>query len=208
MNASVRSIFPHFPPVVGYATTATFRSAYPGGKDVYKRIPDHVEHMTQIPEPRIVVIKDLDTPPAAAALGEVMTRLYMRFGCVGFVTDGAVRDILQVEKLGFSLFASSVIVCHGYPHIEEIHVPVHVGGLTVRPGDLLHADANGVVSIPLEVAADVADACEDFVATEKRIMDFLERKDVTPSSYRQAWEKTSQEFAALSAKLRKVPEGA
>jgi regulator of RNase E activity RraA len=196
------------PPVVGYATTATFRSAYPAVEtDVYKRIPEHIEAMQQIPEPRIVIIQDLDEPPVAATLGEVMARLYRRFGAVGYVTNGAVRDLAQVEKLGFALFSSSVIVAHGYPHFVEVHAPVHVAGLTVRPGDLIHADANGVVSIPLSIAAQVAEACEEFVATEKSIMDFLEGKEITPSDYRHAWEKTQEEFDLLSARLRKVSEG-
>lgn len=204
MNASIRAIYPNFAPVVGYATTATFRSAYPAVEtDVYKRIPEHVEAMQQIPTPRIVVVQDLDEPPAAATLGEVMTCIYKKFGCAGYVTNGAVRDILQVERLGFPLFASSVIVSHGYPHFVEVHVPVQVGGLTVRPGDLIHADANGVVSIPLNIAAQVAEACEDFVAAEKGIMDFLEGEKVTPADYRQAWEKTKKQFEALSGKLKK-----
>ncbi len=204
MNASVRAIYPSLPPVVGYATTATFRSAYPAVEtDVYKRIPEHIEAMQQVSEPRIVVIQDLDEPPAAATLGEVMATLYRRFGAVGFVTNGAVRDLAQVEKLDFALFASSVIVAHGYPHFVEVHVPVHVAGVTVRPGDLIHADANGVVSIPLRIAAQVAEACEEFVAIEKSLMDFLKGKKITPSDYRRASEKTKEEFDLLSAKLRK-----
>lgn len=205
MNASVRSIFPNQHPVVGYATTATFRSAYPAVEtDVYKRIPDHIEAMQEIPEPRIVVIQDLDEPPVAATLGEIMARLYRRFGAVGYVTNGAVRDLAQVEKLGFALFASSVIVSHGYPHFVDVHVPVHVAGLTVRPGDLIHADANGVVSIALNMATKVAEACGAFVAIEQSIMDFLEGKDVTPAGYRAAQEKSKKEFDLLSEKLRKA----
>lgn len=53
-----------------------------------------------------------------------MSRLYRRFGCAGFVTNGTARDLLQVEKLDFAVFASTLVVSHGYPHCEEIHVPV------------------------------------------------------------------------------------
>jgi regulator of RNase E activity RraA len=204
MNGSIRAIYPKIPPVVGYASTATFRSAYPStGADVYKRVTDHIEELLKLPSPRFVVIQDLDEPPAAAILGEVMGRLYKRFGAAGFVTNGAVRDLLQVEAINFPVFAKDVIVSHGYPRLEEVHVPVHVGGVTVRPGDLIHADANGVVSIPLKLAALVADGCEEFVAAEKSIMDFLEDSNTTLEEYRKAWDRTAKAMDTLSSRLKK-----
>ncbi len=205
MNASIRAIYPKTPTVVGYATTATFRSNYPAVElDAYRRIPDHLEMMQQVPAPRIVVVQDLDEPPAAAVLGEVMTTLYSSFGCVGFITNGAVRDLEQVENLHFPLWASSVIVAHGYPHFEELHTPVHVGSLTVHPGDLLHADANGVVSIPLDIAAEVAEACEEFVSAEREIMDFVAGGNVSPDDFRAAWERTAVRLNTLAESVRKA----
>lgn len=54
---------PSCPPIVGYATTVTFRSAFPSLEmDVYKRIAEHIDVMQEIPEPRIAVIQDLDEP--------------------------------------------------------------------------------------------------------------------------------------------------
>ena len=204
MNGSIRAQHPKFGPIVGYSTTATFRSAFPSVEtNVYRRIAEHIERMQEIPEPRLVVVQDLDEPPAAAALGEVLSRVYKRFGCAGFVTNGATRDVLQVEKLHFPVFASSVIVSHGYPHLEEIHVPVHVGGLTVRPGDLLHADANGVVMIPSDIAEMVAEACEAFSAAECIVMEYLEGESVTPQGYREIWEKTKKQIEELSGKVRR-----
>jgi regulator of RNase E activity RraA len=203
MKGSVRALYPKLPPVVGYSTTATFRSAYPSAEtNVYRRIAEHVERMQEIPEPRMVVIQDLDEPPAAAALGEVVSRLYKRFGCAGYITNGATRDVLQVEELNFAVFASSVIVSHGYPHLEEIHVPVHVSGLVVRPGDLLHADANGVVMIPSCIAEMVAETCEEFCAAEHTAMKYLEGESVTPDGYREIWEKTKKQIEELSEKVR------
>lgn len=206
MNASIRAIYPKLSPVVGYATTATFRAAFPSPRsDAYKRTPEHIELMQHIPGPRIVVVQDLDEPSVAAILGEVMARLYRRFGCSAFVTNGGVRDLLQVEKLEFPLFAGSVLVSHGYPHFEDLHVPVHVGGLTVRPGDLLHADANGVTSIPLNLATKIAAACEDFVSAETELMDFLESAGATPQGCREAWERISQRLGVMRSKLAEAP---
>ena len=199
MNASIRAIYPKLSPVVGYATTATFRTAYPSvDPSAYQRLGEQIDRMQELPEPRLGVVQDLDEPQAAAVLGEVMSRTYRRFGCAGFITNGAVRDLLQVERLDFAVFASSVIVSHGYPHLEEIHVPVHIGGLTVRPGDLLHADANGVVMIPIPIAELVAEACEGFCAAESSVMDYLETEQATPRGLRSVWEKTVKQFGELS----------
>jgi len=204
MSSSIRAIYPQLPPIAGYATTATFRSAFPSGDaDVYKRIIEHVEKMQAIPEPRVSVIQDLDDPPSGAVLGEVMSRLYRRFGCAGIVTNGTSRDLLQVGKLNLPVFASGLVVSHAYPHFVEIHVSVHIAGLTVRPGDLLHADANGVVLIPPEIAEHVAAACADFCDAENIIMNYLERSDVTVEKYREVYAQTVKAIADLGEKLRK-----
>jgi 4-hydroxy-4-methyl-2-oxoglutarate aldolase len=203
MNGSIRAQYPKLPPIVGYSSTATFRSAYPSAEpNVYRRLAEHIERIEELPEPRIVVVQDLDEPPAAAALGEVMGRLYKRFGCDGFITNGGTRDILQVEKLDFAVFASSAIVSHGYPHLEEIHVPVHVGGLVVRLGDLLHADANGVVSIPNHMAELVSEACGEFSSIEDSVLKYLAGENVTSRGYRDLWEKTKKQFEELSTNVR------
>ena len=203
MNGSIRAQYPALPPVVGYATTATFRSAYPSVEtNVYRRLAEYVERMQEIQGPKIIVIQDLDEPPAAAALGEVMSRAFKRFGGLGIITNGATRDVLQVEPLSFPVFASSVIVSHGYPHLEEIHVPVHVGGLTVRPGDLLHADANGVVLIPDRTADIVARTCHEFCAIEQSVMQYLDSDTATPSEYQRVWEQAKKEFEHLSVRVR------
>jgi regulator of RNase E activity RraA len=207
MSSSIRAIYPQLPPIAGYATTATFRSAFPSGeKDVYKRIGEHVESMQPIPEPRVSVIQDLDDPPWGAVLGEVMGRLYRRFGCAGIVTNGSSRDLLQVGKLNLPVFASGLVVSHAYPHFVDIHVPVHIAGLTVRPGDLLHADANGVVLIPPEIAEHVAAACADFCDAENIIMNYLERSDVTVAKYREVHAQTAKAIADLGERLRKKHE--
>jgi 4-hydroxy-4-methyl-2-oxoglutarate aldolase len=119
-------------------------------------------------------------------MGEIMVTAYKRFGCVGFITNGGARDILQIEAMRFPIFSNSIIVSHGYSRIEEIHVPVHVGGLLVKPGDLLHADANGVVLIPHDIAEEAADACQAFIAVERIYLDYLGRKDATPAGFADA----------------------
>jgi 4-hydroxy-4-methyl-2-oxoglutarate aldolase len=202
----IRAIYPDLPPVVGYATTATFRSAFPPeGPD---RFPDHLRAMQAFPGPRIAVIQDLDEPTMGATLGEIMSRSYRRFGCAAIVTSGGARDILAVRDLKFPIFASSIIVGHGYPRIEDVHVPVCLEGVAVRPGDIIHADANGALVIPNAIAEQVAETCEAYMAVEKKIIDYLERPDATIEGYLNSETVASSEFEQLGGKLRdmQVPE--
>lgn len=197
-NLAIKAVYPELPPAVGYAVTATFRAAYPaesGGS--YGGIPQLIADSMDIPEPRMVVFQDLDEPPQAATYGEIMAATFQKFGFAGLITSGAARDIEQVSRLKFQCWASSVIVAHGYCRFPDVNVPVHVGGLRVKPGDLLHADANGIVNIPHEIAAGVAELCEPYIQAEQIILDYLRDSGPTVDGYRTAIEKAKQRMGEL-----------
>ena len=90
-------------------------------------------------------------------------------GCVGAVTNGAVRDLPAAEELGFQLFAGSVSVSHAYVHIVEFGTPVEIGGLKIQSGDLLHGDLHGVQSIPLDIAGKIPPVAAEIVARDQAI---------------------------------------
>ena len=172
MDGRIRACFPEMPPIVGYASTATMRTAWARSEgDVYSGLDEQVERFAELPGPAIVVFQDLDDPAVGATFGEVMCSCYQCFGALGIITSGPARDLDQVRRLGFAAFSDGVICSHGYSHITSVHQPVRVGGLEVRPGDLLHADANGVCSIPLAIASEVAQASAEFVAAESVCID-------------------------------------
>jgi regulator of RNase E activity RraA len=122
----------------------------------------------------VVVFQDLDDPPVSATFGEGMCSTYQAFGSVGLITSGGGRDIQQVHALRYPVFSASSICAHGYCHLLHLGLPVRVGGLMVNQGDLLHGDLNGVTNIPLEIAADVADLAEEFVAAERIVLDYVQ----------------------------------
>ena len=80
-----------------------------------------------------------------------------------------------MRAIGFPVFTNGTICSHGYNHIPQVHVPVHVGGLVVFPDDLLHADRNGVTNIPVDIAAEVADIGDEFVAAEAVVLEAMRR---------------------------------
>ena len=203
MDARIQACFPEMPPMAGYAATATFRSAdAPRGGDVYASLDAQIKQFAELPQPVVVVFQDLDDPPAAATFGEVMTSCYKEFGAAGMITSGAARDIDQVRAIGFPCFADGVICSHGYPHFVDINVPVHVGGITVYPGDLIHGDCNGVTTIPHEIASSVARACEDFAAAEQVVLDYVRAGNPTVEGLGKARAECGAMIKALSEKVR------
>ena len=148
------------------------------------------------------MFQDLDSPVASATFGEVMCTTYKTFGAAGLITSGAARDLDQVEALNFPCFADGVISAHGYCHILQINVPVHIGGVMVRPGDLLHGDRNGVTTIPNELASAVAEACAEYVAAEAIVLDYLKAGKVDAKGFDQARRGCKETIDALARKLK------
>lgn len=203
MDGRIRACYPKLPPMVGYAATATFRSsAPPRAGNVYSGLGDQVASFAELPGPPVVVFQDLDNPVVSATFGEVMCTTYKAFGAVGLITSGAARDLDQVESLKFPCFADGVIPAHGYSHIVSIGVPIHVGGLVVSPGDILHGDCNGVTAIPNEIASAVAHACKEYMDAEAVVLDYLKAGKLDPKTYTAARNECRDRIEALGRKLK------
>ncbi len=178
MRPGIHCLFPELGPMVGYAVTATIRASVPSPGPGYLQAFNLWEAVLRTPPPRVVVLQDLDDPPGLGAFwGEVQANIYKALGCVGTVTSGGVRDLEEVRALGFHFFAATVSVSHAYVHVVDVGVPVTVSGLTVRPGDLLHADRHGVVQIPLEVAREIPRAARELEARERMIIEVCQSPD-------------------------------
>jgi regulator of RNase E activity RraA len=200
MDGRVKCNFPELPPMVGFACTACFRSdAPPSGGDAYGSIQKQLEQFQQLPGPAVVVFEDIDDPPVAAVFGEVMCSTYQAFGSVGLVTNGGGRDLDQVRAIKYPVFTGSTICSHGYCHMLHLGLPIRVGGLMVNQGDLLHGDANGVSNIPPEIAAEVADIGDEFIAAEAIMLDYVKAPGEKSIAKYDALRK---EFQQVAAKLR------
>jgi 4-hydroxy-4-methyl-2-oxoglutarate aldolase len=202
MNGRIQACFPKLPPMVGYAATATFRSAFaPRTGSVYSGLAEQVAAFAELPGPAVVVFQDLDDPVASATFGEVMCTTYKAFGAVGLVTSGAGRDLDQVEGLNFPCFTNGTICAHGHCHIVQINVPVHVGGTPVHPGDLIHGDRNGVTTVPGELASTVAQACPEFIAAEAVVLDYLRGGKVDTRGFAEAHRECRARIETLARRL-------
>lgn len=171
MSSAIKALFPELGPLVGYAVPAIIRAEQapqPGHRASTFAWWDYV---LTIPSPRVIVVHDIDEPRGQGAQwGEVQANIHTALGCVGVVTDGSVRDLDEVRKLGFQFAAAHVSVSHAYVHMVDFGLPVKVGGLWVQPGDLIHADQHGVVTIPVDIAPRVAAAVAKVEADERTII--------------------------------------
>jgi 4-hydroxy-4-methyl-2-oxoglutarate aldolase len=177
MLPDIKCIFPELGPMIGYAATALIRADSPDGHRIQP--PEWWEVLRGVPEPRVAVIQDLDRPVIGSFWGEVNANIHKALGCVGTVTDGSVRDLDEVRELGFHFFSSCPSVSHAYVHLVEVNVPVKVGALMVKPGDLIMGDKHGVISIPLEIAGDVPKAAYLIEDWERRVINFCKSKEFT-----------------------------
>jgi 4-hydroxy-4-methyl-2-oxoglutarate aldolase len=204
MDARIRACFPEMPPMVGYASTATMRCEQPRREgDVYSSLDEQVARFSELPGPPVVVYQDLDDPCVAATFGEIMCSTYKAFGAAGLITSGAARDLDQVRRIGFPVFSNGAICSHGYSHTVDIHRAVRVGGITIQPGDLLHADVNGVTTIPLEIAMDVAEVAAEYVAAECIVLNYLKSGKPEGKAFTEARKGMLDSFAALSRRVRR-----
>jgi regulator of RNase E activity RraA len=177
-DARVRCMFPDAPPMVGYAATARLRSGEPPIVGSFHGRADFWNSILEVPAPRILVLEDIDDPPGRGAfIGDVHAAILKALGCAGYLTNGAVRELPAVQKMGIALFAGGVAVSHAYAHIFDIGATVSVGGMDVRPGDLLHGNRHGVLTIPPKIAAHVRRAAEEFQRAEQEVIDFCRSRD-------------------------------
>jgi regulator of RNase E activity RraA len=172
MGHSVRCLFPHLQPMIGYAVTVKIRgSAPPTTGNLYHDRTDWWEYILSLPAPRIVAVEDVAARTGLGSLvGAVHMNILRALHCTGVVTNGSVRDIPAAESAGFHYFAGSVSVSHAYVHIVEIGNPVEIDGLKIKSGDLLHGDLHGVQTIPLDLAPQIPAAAAKIAADEQALI--------------------------------------
>jgi regulator of RNase E activity RraA len=187
-DGSIRCLFPHLKPMLGYAATIKIRGSAPPTTDgPYPDRTDWWDYILSLPAPRVVVVQDVATKVGLGSLlGAVHVNILRALGCVGAVTNGSVRDIPAAEGLGFHLFAGSASVSHAYVHIVEVGGAVEIGGLKIQSGDLLHGGLHGVQSIPLDIAGQISPVAERIAAKEQELIALCQSKDFSIEKLRAA----------------------
>ncbi len=179
--------FPDLPPMVGFAKTARIRArdAVSGPSYLQKRL-EYLDYVAAAPRPSVVLIEDRDEPAGYGAFwGEVQTNVHKALGCLGTVTNGAIRDIAAVAK-GFQMLAGSIAPSHAYVHVVAFGVPVTIHGMTANSGDPIHADRHGAVVVPVEKIDAMQAALDGLIKREARIIAAAHQPGVTVEAIKAA----------------------
>ena len=184
-TAGFRCLFKSFPPLVGYAATCKVRSTDPpivGSR--YDERTDWWKHIGSTPAPRVVVMQDIDkTPGTGAFLGKVHVNILMALGCVGAITNGAARELSGIEASGFQVFAGRLAISRAYIHVVEYGGPVEVGGLTIKPGDLIHGDRHGVLTVPPELALKLPAAARVIWEKKQQLIELTRKPGISHEEF-------------------------
>ena len=188
LSSDIKALFPEMGPMVGHACTALIR-AESGPIDGH-RASTYAwwDYVLSIPAPRVIVVHDLDDPRGQGAQwGEVQANIHRALGCVGVVTDGSVRDLDEVRALGFQFCAAHVSVSHANVHMVDFGIPIKVGGVWIKPGELIHGDQHGVVTIPQEIAGQIPEAIAKVEADERKIISVCQSAGFTADKLKELY---------------------
>ena len=182
---------PGLPPMVGFARTALYRTMEPGSLDAAgARAQDLAwfDYVAAGPTPRIVLVQDADTPHAAtnALFGEVMSFMHSALGCIGLVTNGAVRDVAGMAE-GFQVLHGGIAPNRADYHRVDFGCEVNVAGFYARTDTLIHADANGAVAVPPAHVPQILEAAAAIAAREQTIIDFCRDPAFTVAGFKRFW---------------------
>ncbi|MBM3878045.1 MAG: RraA family protein [Verrucomicrobia bacterium] len=171
-----RDFMPQMGPMVGYAVTLVVEPSNPAHRESNPTcIADYRRYVASVDGPKIVVIQDLDKPRVIGSFwGEVNANTHRALGCVGTITDGAVRDVDEMTNAGFKALARRMCVGHAWVVPVRWNCPVEVFGQRVEPGQLIHADKHGFLAVPKEDEARLLEAA--------RFMDTNECMTVIPAA--------------------------
>ncbi|HMB09041.1 RraA family protein [Saliniramus sp.] len=177
-------------PIVGYAITARIAARALSTEDpgvIRERRMAYYKMMADAPRPGIAVVEDVDYPACVGAFwGEVNTTVHKGFGIGGALTNGVMRDLDALPD-GFPVIAGSVGPSHAFVHVREIAIPVTVFGLTIHPGELIHADRHGALVIPDDVLSELPKAIAKMQATEEIVLGPARAANFDFAAFEKAW---------------------
>ena len=150
-DTSIRCMYPELGAVAGYAVTCVYSVPDPN----YNRLTfmDVIDALDASPKPTILGLQQKFPPELAAKAGlagEIMVTSMQAVGCVGLVSNGPSRDIDAIRALRFQYLLSGASAGHGGMAVQAVNVPVTVGGMDVRPGEIVHMDENGACKFPAD----------------------------------------------------------
>ena len=191
MSSEIRSLLPDVGPTTGVAVTCELDTSSPddesdGDSDGFWKQLDQMETMDV---PTIWVVKCVGSRPQhECIMGDGMGKLLQAAGCVGAVTDGGLRDLAGLRSIGFAAYGTGVTIHHCKLRMKQINIPVDIGGVTISPGDVIHANSEGVIRIPENAVPGLVNRAPAYRAFEHDAHQLFRRTDIKSARKREQME--------------------
>ena len=167
-------------PAAGIALTFEVDTSTPGHKVDMEDYWESLQMIKDSPVPVMLIMKCVGSRPQhECVLGDGMAKQYAACGSAGLVTDGAIRDIRQIERAGYSVFASGSVSNHCSMVYKFAKKPVIISGVAIQNGDLIHGDSDGVTIVPKQYHNGIVNACIVSRDFETKVHTFWRRSDKT-----------------------------
>jgi 4-hydroxy-4-methyl-2-oxoglutarate aldolase len=181
MGGSIQSVTPTLGPTVGVAVLCELDSSTPNGKPNVGDFWKQLEEMRKMDMPPVWVVKTVGKrPDHECVLGEGMAKVLYSVGCLGTVTDGGVRDLNGLLTTPFPVYCKGKTIHHCALRFKALTTPVSIGGITIAPGDLIHANAEGVIKIPHRCIPRLIPAAVKMLAFEHEAHSLLRHTELSP----------------------------
>ena len=180
MSGDIQSVTPTLGPTVGLAVTCQLDTSTPGGQSENDHYVETLESMEAMDEPSVWVVQTVGSrPDHDCTLGDGMAKMFHSLGCQGAVSDGRARDIAGLHATPFAVYCRGTAIHHCALRYKAVNVPIEVGGITVNPGDIIHASAEGVIKIPPGAVNGLLEKAPTMRAFEHEAHALVRRTDVS-----------------------------
>lgn len=186
LSGEIQSVTAPLGPTVGIAYTIEIDSSTPGGAGDTELYWQILDLMRASMLPGVLVAKSAGSRPEHECMvGDGMAKTLFSVGCIGLVSDGRVRDVPGLVSTNFAAYCRGTIAHHAPLRVRAIQRPVEIGSVMISPGEVIHADHNGVIRVPADCLDDLAVAAVKNRAFEHEAHLFLRRTDKTPAEKRE-----------------------
>ena len=170
MSGEIQSVTPGLGPTTGIAYTIELDSSSPGHQAEVEAYWAQLEEMTKDGRPMVWVVKTVGSRPEhECVLGDGMAKSLFGVGCVGVVTNGGVRDVNGLMTVPFAAYCRMKTIHHCALRFRAAGEPVEVGGITIRTGDVIHADSGGVIRVPESCIRELPERAVQMLAFEREV---------------------------------------
>jgi hypothetical protein len=169
----VRALMPDFGARLGVAVTCRMDTTGGGSENPPSLFADWIRQMRTAAAGGLPVFAVMEAvgprPRYTVTIGDGMATIMKMAGATAFLSNGAMRDIEGVRGVGVACWATGLSVMHGAMRWLDVGSPVVIDGMTVNPGDIVHADVNGALCIPRAAADRVLEKAHEVRRREQAL---------------------------------------